>query len=110
MKRSSWLLVLCLTISIINYPNPFNPKGGEVVTFECTSDSTLESVLYLYDLSAQVRLRRAFSLAGGATNRLVWNGYGDNNELVGNGLYLYRVVDAVAKCSLAKGKVWVINK
>lgn len=110
MKKFSWLLALLLTVSIINYPNPLNPKGGEIVTFECTSDTTMETTLYLYNMSARLLWQKVFNLQGGATNRLIWNGYSDYNELVGNGIYLYRLVDSATKKSVAKGKVWIINR
>ena len=109
MKFKSWLLIILLTVSIINYPNPFNPKGGEIATFECTSDATLEASLYIYNMAAQLLLQKTFNLSAG-TNRTAWNGYADSNELAGNGVYLYRLIDSATKQSLAKGKIWVINR
>lgn len=110
MRKLSWFIVLLMTVSIINYPNPFNPKGGEIATFECTSDSTFEAAIYLYDMSAQLLLRKAFSIAGGSVNRTTWNGYSDANELASNGVYLYRLINASSNKSVAKGKVWIINR
>ena len=80
------------------------------MTFECSSDTTLEATLYLYDLSARLLWQKPFSLTGGAVNRLSWNGYSDWNEFASNGVYLYRLVEKSAKTSLARGKVWVINR
>lgn len=110
MKKSGWLLTLLLAIAIINYPNPFNPKGGETVTFECTPDTTTEALIYVYDMSARRVFQQTFNLQGGSVNRLTWNGYGSDNDLVGTGVYLYRLIDAGSKKSLGKGKVWVINR
>lgn len=110
MKKFSWLFLLLLTVSVINYPNPFNPRGGEVATFECSSDTTREARLYIYDMSARLLLQRLFALNGGALTRQTWNGYSDNNEPAGNGIYLYRLVDNTTHASLAKGKVWIINR
>jgi hypothetical protein len=104
MKNSIWLFVFLLTISIINYPNPFNPKGGEIVTFECVPATSSEALLYVYDLSARLLFHKTF------TDRTTWNGYSEANELVSNGIYLYRLIDSSTKKSMAKGKVWVINK
>ena len=109
MKHLNWLLILFFTLTIINYPNPFNPKGGEVATFECTSDSALNATLYIYDMSARRLLQQAFNLQVG-TSRTTWNGYTDSNELAGNGVYLYRLIDGATKQSLAKGKLWIINR
>jgi hypothetical protein len=109
MKPSSWLLVLLLAVSVINYPNPFNPKGGEVTTIECTADTTAEAFLYIYDLSARLVLRKELDLSGGSASSTLWDGYSDYNELVGNGIYVYQIIDK-AKSRIAKGKIWVINQ
>jgi hypothetical protein len=109
MKPFKGLLIFLLTVTVINYPNPFNPKGGEMVTFEATSSSTLETIFSLYDLSARRLLQKSFNLAGGGASRLTWNGYSDANDLAGNGVYLYRLIDSATKKLVGKGKVWVIN-
>jgi len=109
MRKSSWLLILLLAVTLINYPNPFNPKGGATTTIECTSDTTAEAFLYIYDMSARMLLRKAFNLQGGTTTRTSWNGYSDYNELVGSGVYLYQVIDTSWK-RVGKGKIWVINQ
>jgi len=109
MKPINWLLVLLLLITVINYPNPFNPKGGKSATIECITDTTAEATLYLYDMSARLLLRKAFDLQGGSTNRTAWNGYGYDNELVGSGIYLYRIISKDGT-RVGKGKIWVINR
>ena len=110
MRRYNWLLVLLLTITVINYPNPFNPKGGENMTFECDPGQSAMTTLYLYDMSARLIWHQDFELQAGMTNRLTWDGYSDQNERVGNGIYLYRLVDRSTQKLAAKGKVWVINR
>lgn len=110
MKYSSWLLTLLLTVAMINYPNPFNPKGGQIATFECSSEASVLSTIYLYDMSARLLWKKAFNISAGAINRTTWNGYSDFNELAGNGVYLYRLIDNNSNKLLAKGKVWVINR
>jgi hypothetical protein len=109
MKKTSWLFVLLLAITVINYPNPFNPKGGEISTFECTADTTAEAFLYVYDMGARLILRKVFDLTGGTTNQTTWDGYSDYNELVGNGIYLYQIIDK-QRNRVGKGKIWVINQ
>jgi hypothetical protein len=109
MKHLTWLCILLLAVSVINYPNPFNPKGGEITTIECTADTTSEAFLYIYDLSARLLVRRNFNLTGSSTNRTAWNGYSDYNQLVGNGIYLYQIIDKGRK-RIGRGKIWVINK
>ncbi|KPJ68824.1 hypothetical protein AMJ44_05410 [candidate division WOR-1 bacterium DG_54_3] len=109
MRTVSWLLVLLLAITVFNYPNPFNPQGGEITTIECTPATTAEAYLYIYDMSARLILRKDFNLQGGIANRTTWNGYSDYNQLVGNGVYLYQIIDK-AKKRIARGKIWVINQ
>ncbi|MFA6431550.1 MAG: T9SS type A sorting domain-containing protein [Candidatus Margulisiibacteriota bacterium] len=107
VKRSAWLFVILLTVSVINYPNPFNPKGGESTTFECSSDANLNASIYLYDMTAKLLWHKAFPLQNGTT-KTSWNGYSDENEQVKNGVYLYRIVSD--KSTVSKGKVWVVNQ
>ncbi|MBU0671969.1 MAG: T9SS type A sorting domain-containing protein [Candidatus Margulisbacteria bacterium] len=109
MKKLSWLLTLILAATVINYPNPFNPVGGQATTFECTSDTTTEALLYIYDMSARLMQRMNFNLQGGVTNKTGWDGYSYSNEIVGNGIYLYQVVTTSGQ-RVGKGKIWVINQ
>jgi len=110
MKIANWIILCLLPILIINYPNPFDPKGGQVSTFECISDVSAEASLYIYDMSARLVLQKAFNLQANPNNRASWDGRSGQNELVGNGIYLYRLVNSASKTTLAKGKIWVINK
>lgn len=108
MKKTSWLLVVLLAVTVINYPNPFSPKTGQTVTLEATSDTTTETSLNIYDLTARLVLQKTFNLAAG-TSRLTWNGYDNDNELASNGVYLYRLINQSDKQPLARGKIWIIN-
>ena len=110
MKKFAWLPLVLLSLAVINYPNPFNPKGGQITTIECTPDTTGEASLYIYDMAARRISQQNVSLQGGTVNRASWNGYGSDNQLAGTGVYLYRLVDTASKQSLGRGKIWVINK
>ncbi|MFA5113014.1 MAG: hypothetical protein WC529_01825 [Candidatus Margulisiibacteriota bacterium] len=111
MRKSGWAwLLLLLTVTIINYPNPFDPQAGEFVTFECAATASLETSLLIYDLSARLIARKPFPLAPTSYNRTTWNGYSDGNELAGPGVYLYRLVATATNKSIGKGKVWIINR
>lgn len=111
MKITKWFPVFfILLVTLINYPNPFNPKGGEVTTIECTPDATFEATIYLYDMGARLVWKKPFSLQGGTANRIVWNGYSDGNERVSNGVYLCRLINPTDGKASAKGKIWVINR
>lgn len=109
MRHLSWLCVFLLAVTLINYPNPFNPQGNEISTIECTADSTTEAFLYIYDMAARRILRKAFNLQGGTAVKTTWDGYSDYNELAGNGLYLYQIID-IANNRVGKGKIWVVNQ
>lgn len=109
MRKYNWLLILFLVATVINYPNPFNPLGGQISTIECTPDTTSEATLYIYDMSARLMLSKAFSLQGGIANRTTWNGYSNFNELVGNGIYIYQIYSRTSG-RIGKGKIWVINQ
>ncbi len=111
MKSFAWLPLIMLTFLVTNYPNPFNPKGGELATIECQADATAEASLYIYDMAARRVYQQTVNLqGGGVANRTAWNGYGSDNRLAGTGVYLYRLVDSATRQSLGKGKIWVINK
>jgi len=109
MRKLSWLLLVVLAATVINYPNPFNPQGGEITTIECTADTTAEAFLYIYDMAACRILRTAFNQTGGTTNQITWNGYSGYNNLVGNGVYLYWIVDT-SRNRIGRGKIWVVNQ
>jgi len=109
MKPIKWLCIFVLAVTLINYPNPFNPKGGAVTTIECTPDTTVEAFLYIYDMSARMLTTKAFNLQGGIANRTTWNGYSDFNQLAGNGIYLYQIIDKTNQ-RVGRGKIWIINQ
>lgn len=102
--------LILLAVTVINYPNPFNPKAGQSATIEAAAGATQEATLQIYDMAARLVLQKAFNLTGGAANRTAWNGYSDANVLAASGLYLYRLSDKSTGAPLAKGKIWIINK
>ena len=109
-RRFTWLLTGWLALTVINYPNPANPLGGQLVTFECTGAATGEAQLYIYDMAARLKRRISFPLQGGnAINRTSWNGYSESNEPVGTGIYLYQLIGA-GQVRLGKGKIVVVNR
>ncbi|MBU0629395.1 MAG: T9SS type A sorting domain-containing protein [Candidatus Margulisbacteria bacterium] len=108
MNKYTWLFVFLLTVTIINYPNPFNAKAGQTTTFECTTDTAFNSTLYIYDMTARLLFKRDLPMNAGA-NHFGWNGYTEQNELVNSGVYLYFLTDK-NHSRVGKGKVWVINR
>jgi hypothetical protein len=110
MRFCKWLFILFYAITFFNYPNPFNPRGGEVTTFECTSDVSTEAALYLYDLSARLLWKKDLTLPAGKAVQTGWNGYSNFNERAGTGIYLYHLIDRTSNKVMSKGKVWIINR
>lgn len=108
MRKLTWLAVLLLTVTVINYPNPFNPANSEITTIKVTSDTTGEAFIYIYDLAARLLARKNVSLVGGSSVTTTWDGYSDYNELVGSGVYLYQVISANQQ-RLGRGKIWIVN-
>ncbi len=109
MKKSNWILIFLLAATVFNYPNPFNPKGGQTTSIECTTDTTTEAFIYIYDMSARFIAIKPFNLLGGVKNQISWDGYSDYNQLVGNGIYFYQIIDKTRK-RVGRGKIWVINQ
>nr|MDK2850832.1 hypothetical protein [Candidatus Cloacimonadota bacterium] len=71
-----------------NYPNPFNPDT--YISFEL-KDPMEPTSLVIYNLKGQV-VRRLFSGIPGTTHmNLRWDGKDENSNLVGSGIYLYRL-------------------
>lgn len=110
MRFFKWVFIFFYAVILFNYPNPFNPRGGEITSFECTSSISMEATLYIYDLSARLLWKKDWSLPAGLTSQTSWNGYSDFNERVGTGIYPYYLVDRSANKIAAKGKAWVINR
>ena len=88
-----------------NYPNPFNPNGGEITTIVFAPQTSATATIYIFDTTA--RLQQKIMWSGGAA-RVVWDGKNAYAETVGDGVYLYRIVDGTKL--LGRGKILVINK
>jgi len=96
------------------YPNPFNPLASGTRANGVAANSTtmvfnasgVSSVgVYIYDAAG--RLVYHTSASGSEVN---WNGRDDQGNLVGDGLYLVRIVNEDSKSLIAKGKVLVIKR
>jgi len=89
-----------------NYPNPFNPYRGNTTTIVFAPQGATAVSINIYDITAKPVQKLAWT-AGGATE-IVWDGKNAYGEIVGDGVYLYRVVDGSKL--LGKGKILVINQ
>lgn len=70
-----------------NYPNPFNPETQ--IRFDLGTDSQVKMVIYDI-LGRQIRtLTNQYYGAG--SHVLTWDGTNNQNQMVGSGVYLYRI-------------------
>jgi hypothetical protein len=81
---------------VVNCPNPFQPlKGVETsIAYNLTVDATI--TLYLFDIRGSAIWKRTY-LAGyeggmAGYNEVTFNGFSDFGEVLGNGVYLLRIV------------------
>lgn len=86
------------------YPNPYNPNSGNVnIVYENVNANLIE--VHIYDTTA----RKVYQTSA-TTSFVTWNGYNLSNNIVGDGVYLARVIDATSKKTLAKGKILVVRQ
>ncbi|MDD5593433.1 MAG: T9SS type A sorting domain-containing protein [Candidatus Margulisbacteria bacterium] len=87
------------------YPNPFN-AGKENVTIAVTNTGGATRIgFYIFDMTA----RLTYKYVATSGNQTTWNGYDQDNALVGDGAYLVRIVNEDTKALLAKGKILVVK-
>ena len=92
-----------------NYPNPFNPLRGDVTNIIFSPGSAQSGSIRIYDMTARQIDRIDWTNTAG-TMTVQWDGKNNYNEIVGDGVYLYRIVDAGSGKLINKGKILVINK
>jgi len=79
-----------------NYPNPFSPMSGGSTTIQYILSTDAAITIIIYDITGHEVKRMKFSsgTAGGkgGTNQVNWNGISLGGEVVGNGMYLYKII------------------
>ncbi len=100
-------------IGLSNFPNPFNPST--TISFSLNNENTENTELIIYNLKGQ-KIRK-YSIfpeqsqapygAGNNQSSIVWDGTDEDNQLVGSGIYFYKLevngkTEAVKKCLLLK--------
>ncbi|MDY6916295.1 MAG: T9SS type A sorting domain-containing protein [Candidatus Cloacimonadota bacterium] len=75
------------SISLSNYPNPFNP--ATTIFFNLTQDSQVD--LSVYNIKGQLvkKLKTEYLPAG--QHSVEWNGTNRNNKSVSSGIYFYKI-------------------
>ncbi|MCM8782364.1 MAG: T9SS type A sorting domain-containing protein, partial [Candidatus Omnitrophica bacterium] len=80
---------------VLTYPAPFKPLRGGNARFVYTLSRDAEITMLLYDISGSVVLTRKFKsgVNGGRAgyNEVEWDGKTDFGNVIGNGIYMYRI-------------------
>ena len=79
-----------------NYPNPFKPMSGGTTNIQYVLSQDATITLVIYDITGHEvkRMRFGSGTAGGrgGTNQVAWNGQSIGGDIVGNGMYLYKII------------------
>jgi len=79
-----------------NYPNPFSPMSGGTTNIQYTLSKDATITIIIYDISGHEVKRMKYgagtSGARGGMNQVGWNGRSLGGEVVGNGIYLYKII------------------
>lgn len=90
-------------IIVRNYPNPFNPETK--ISFSIPENSNIE--LIIYNIKGQKVKTLAKIYFDKGNHSVIWNGKDSNDNLVGSGVYFYKLnvngrTEAFKKCLLLK--------
>jgi hypothetical protein len=87
------------------YPNPFDPIHQPPVNIVFTPPAGVTNIgVYIYDMTARLVSKTSIS-----ASQTTWDGRDQNGQLVGDGVYLLRVVNEDTKSLIAKGKILVVK-
>ena len=79
-----------------NYPNPFSPMSGGSTAIQYTLSTDATITIMIYDITGREVKRMKYTAgakgARGGTNQAEWNGTSLGGEVVGNGMYLYKII------------------
>lgn len=70
-----------------NYPNPFNPET--VIGYDLPEDGDVQ--FWIYDLRGQLIWEKIEKGKPSGSHALRWDGKNMHGEMVGSGVYLYRI-------------------
>jgi hypothetical protein len=92
-----------------NYPNPFSPTGGGTTNIQYVLSTDATITVIIYDITGHEVKRMKFGAGTqggrGGTNQISWNGQSMGNEVVGNGMYIYKIISGTEV--IGSGKVVV---
>jgi hypothetical protein len=80
----------------LNYPNPFKPLSGGTTKIQYTLSTDTPITIIIYDITGHERKRMSFAAGspGGQANlnSVTWNGKSFYSDVVGNGMYIYKII------------------
>lgn len=97
-------------VSIISYPNPFNPDRPESITIAYKMTQDVDVKVYIFDITGQ--LMRTITVSSSnrgpdGLSRVSWDGKSNFGEVVENGVYLVRIV--AGGTTAARTKIMVLK-
>jgi hypothetical protein len=114
MKRYVFILIFGLVvtnaaaaITVLNYPNPFNPAAGQTTSIEYSLGEHTDITIYIFNpinhLIKKISCPKATTGGSSGYNQVPWDGYTDFSELAANDVYIARVVAGgrqIGKCKI----------
>jgi len=96
---------------VANYPNPFSPLRGEITHIGYYLNTDLDVTIYLFNIVGSAVWKRTYAegFEGGMAgyNEIDFNGFSDFGEILGNGIYIYKLANN--NKVIGKGKLTVLD-
>ncbi len=97
-------------------PNPVNPLDPDPTNNKATIRITVTDkaganvAIYIFDITGRLVWQKQAHYAGELTHEVAWDAKVLDGDLVGDGVYLVRVMNNDTKTLISKGKIVVIKK
>jgi hypothetical protein len=84
---------------LYNFPNPFNPRIDTNTSIGYDLDVNADIDIYIYTMSGDLIIKKvcpAGGVGGSSTtyNKVPWDGKDTSGNIVGNGMYIYFLVNS----------------
>jgi len=96
---------------VLVHPTPFRPLSGERAQLVYTLSENADVTLYVYDMSGRIVMTKKASAGGdggrAGYNAIEWNGRTDFGNIVGNGIFVFKIISGGRE--IGKGKLVVLD-